>query len=213
MKVTLIYFNFPFWRAEMARISLFIGNIDFQDLRINSDEFQRVKSKGHLDSGIKVPFHQLPCLVVDKVSIVQSAGIGRYCGKLAGLYPINDAIQAALIDQYIDILTDITEIVSSTKIESRDEIFQGILSRKLYILNKNIDQNSDYLVNNTLTIADIGIWSLMDWLISGKVDGVPLDILQDHNKITNVCKIVAGNTKVNEWINKTYPQNYRRVKY
>ena len=32
MKISLIYFDFPFWRAEVARLSLFIGNIDFKDL-------------------------------------------------------------------------------------------------------------------------------------------------------------------------------------
>ena len=46
MKISLIYFDFPFWRAEVARLSLFIGNIDFQDLRISSEEFQRVKNIG-----------------------------------------------------------------------------------------------------------------------------------------------------------------------
>ena len=56
MKISLIYFDFPFWRAEIARLSLYIGKIEFEDLRITSDEFQRVKSNGHLDNGIKIPF-------------------------------------------------------------------------------------------------------------------------------------------------------------
>lgn len=43
MRITLIYFDFPFWRAEISRIALFIGEIDFQDLRINYEEFGRVK--------------------------------------------------------------------------------------------------------------------------------------------------------------------------
>ena len=43
MKISIIYFDFPFWRAEIARLSLFIGNIEFDDVRITSEEFQRVK--------------------------------------------------------------------------------------------------------------------------------------------------------------------------
>ena len=120
MRITLIYFDFPFWRAEISRIALFIGAIDFQDLRINYEEFGRVKSKGHLDNGTNIPFHQLPCLVVDNVSIAQSAGIARYCGKLSGLYPVNNAIKAAQIDHFLDILTDTTEIISNTKPEDRE---------------------------------------------------------------------------------------------
>ena len=213
MQITLIYFDFPFRRAEIARISLFIGNIDFQDLRINSDEFQRVKSNGHLDNGVKIPFHQLPCLVVDKVSIAQSAGIGRYCGKLTNLYPINNAIEAAQIDQFLDILTDITVLISSTKTEDRKEMARGELSRKLSILNKNIDNKNNYLVGNSITIADIAIWSFMSWLISGKLEGIPLDILKEYENITKVCKLVDVHPKVNEWINKAYPKNYSRVAF
>ena len=211
MRITLIYFDFPFWRAEISRIALFIGEIDFQDLRINYEEFGRVKSKGHLDNGTNIPFHQLPCLVVDNVSIAQSAGIARYCGKLSGLYPVNNAIKAAQIDQFLDILTDITEIISSTKPEDREEVSKGALTRKLTILNKNIDQNKDYLVDNTLSIADIGIWSFMGWLIGGKLEGIPLDILKEHENIKKVCRLVDQHPKVNDWVKKAYPKNYSRT--
>ena len=43
MNLSLIYFNFPFWRAEVIRIALHIGNIEFNDLRISREEFVRVK--------------------------------------------------------------------------------------------------------------------------------------------------------------------------
>ena len=49
MDITLIYFDFPFWRAEVSRIALFMGGIEFSDRRIDSEEFQRVKSNGRLD--------------------------------------------------------------------------------------------------------------------------------------------------------------------
>ena len=90
MNISLLYFDFPFWRAEVARISLFMSDIDFKDLRISSDEFQRVKKNGKLDNGTIVPFHQFPCLIVDNVSIAQTSGIIRFCGKVSGLYSLND---------------------------------------------------------------------------------------------------------------------------
>ena len=49
MDITLIYFDFPFWRAEVSRIALFMGGIEFNDRRINSEEFQRVNLKGFLE--------------------------------------------------------------------------------------------------------------------------------------------------------------------
>ena len=39
MNISIIYFNFPFWRAEVSRIALDIGNIKYNDIRIDRDEF------------------------------------------------------------------------------------------------------------------------------------------------------------------------------
>ena len=38
MNLKIVYFDFPFWRAEVARISLFKGNISFDDIRVNGDD-------------------------------------------------------------------------------------------------------------------------------------------------------------------------------
>ena len=210
MKISLIYFDFPFWRAEIARLSLFLGNIEFEDVRITKDEFQRVKSDGQLDNGIKIPFNQLPCLVVDEVSIAQTGGIARFCGKLANLYPQNNNLEAAKIDQFIDMATDLTVLVASTKVEDRNNLVIGELSRKLSILNKSIELSNNYLVNNNISIADIAIWRLMGWLTSGSLDGIPLDLLKEHENISKICLLVDKHPKVNEWIKKTYPRNYVR---
>ena len=45
MNIKLVYFNFPFWRAEVARISLFVGDVLFEDTRITGDEFSLIKEK------------------------------------------------------------------------------------------------------------------------------------------------------------------------
>lgn len=210
MKISIIYFNFPFWRAEVARISLFIGDINFEDIRISSDEFQRVKKYGKLDNGIIIPFHQLPCLIVDDTSIAQTAGIARFCGKLSNLYPKNNNIFAAQIDQFIDILTDMTVIISNTKPIERKEIFINEISRKLFMLNKIINTETDYLVNNSFSIADIAIWSFICWLTGGKVEGIPTDIIKKYENIIRVCLKVDENPKINEWTNKTFPKDYIR---
>ena len=66
MNLSLIYFDFPFWRAEVSRIALHIGNIEFNDLRISREEFIRVKVSGKLDNGIIIPFHQLYFVLFNK---------------------------------------------------------------------------------------------------------------------------------------------------
>jgi glutathione S-transferase len=223
MKLTLIYLNIPFWRAEVIRLALYIGDIKFEDRRVSREEFLRVKVTGILDDGTQIPFHQFPCLIVDGVSIAQTAGIARFCGKLAGLYPRNDDVLCARIDQFIDICTDINFLISSTvKIKNNDlrsqrrkELFDGDLSRKLNILNKNIMTNDHWICGSDagLTIADIAIWRLIGWISSGMLDGIPTTFLENLANIRRVCRSVEKNEKVQEWINKTYPKNYLRGNY
>ncbi len=213
MKITLIYFNFPFWRAEVSRISLNSCSIDFYDKRITSEEFQNVKEKGTLHDGTIIPFHQLPCLKVDNITIAQTGAISRFCGKLANLYPKENNIVAAKIDQFIDILTDITTIITSTEVEHRDATFLNKVHRKLFILNKSIDEKHDYIVNNYFSIADIAIWSFVCWLTGGNIAAVPKDIAKNYTNIINICRKVDNRDIVKNWVNKTFPKKYIRNFY
>ena len=213
MKITLIYFNFPFWRADISRISLYSCNIDFYDKRITSKEFKSVKEKGTLHDGTIIPFHQLPCLKVDNITIAQTGAISRFCGKLANLYPKENNLIAAKIDQFIDILTDITTIITSTEVERRDATFLDEVHRKLFILNKSIDEKHDYIVNNYFSIADIAIWSFVCWLTGGNIASVPKDIAKNYTNIINICRKVDNRDIVNNWVNKTFPKKYIRNFY
>jgi len=38
MNLTFIYFDFPFWRAEVGKIALYFGGIDFEDRKIIREE-------------------------------------------------------------------------------------------------------------------------------------------------------------------------------
>ena len=213
MDISLIYFNFPFWRAEMARISLFLGNIKFEDKRITSEEFQRVKKNGCLDNGTIIPFHQLPCLKVNDLVVAQTAGISRFCGKLSNLYPKNDDLLAAQIDQFIDLLTDITESITSTQLENRDRVFLDNINRKLFILDKFIDVKQNYTVNNYFSIADIAIWSFTCWLTGGNIASVPQDIAKNYSNIIKICKKIDQKDTIQKWVDKTFPMGYSRNFY
>ena len=113
MDLKVYYSHKPFWRAEVLRVSLFIGEIAFEDVRITMEEFVEVILTGKLRKSITIPFHQLPVLEIDGEIIGQTAGIARYCGKLSNLYPKDDLL-ASKVDQIIDTATDITNLVSPT---------------------------------------------------------------------------------------------------
>ncbi len=219
MNVTLIYLDNPFWRIELARIPLFIGDISFNDKRITLEEFRSAKETGFLKDGTKLPFHQIPCLVVDGVSIAQTGAIARFCGKLSGLYPSEDSISCALIDQFIDFVTDLTNLVyiplsspltEDEKIQHRRILAEGELKRKLDMLEDNISVNQTWIVGKEMTIADIAIWRGIGWLASDLVAGIPQPYFVNYPKITKIFKNVDNHPKICEWVKKTYPSNYNR---
>ena len=219
MNVTLIYLDNPFWRIELARIPLFIGDISFDDKRITLEEFRSAKEAGVLKDGTKLPFHQIPCLVVDGVPIAQTGAIARFCGKLSGLYPSEDSISCALIDQFIDFVTDLTNLVyipsnspltEDEKIQHRRILAEGELKRKLDMLEDNISANQTWIVGKEMTIADIAIWRGIGWLASDLVAGIPQPYFVNYPKITKIFKNVDNHPKICEWVRKTYPSNYNR---
>ena len=150
MKLKFIYGDIPFWRAEVGRLALYFGNIDFEDIRITRDEFLYLKENGKLLDGTLIPFHQIPCLVVDDVSIAQTGAIARFCGKLSGLYPENDSLEAAKIDQFIDFVTDLNVLFSSTnnisdqtqKISARKELVRCSLQKISYARELSLTEHN-----------------------------------------------------------------------
>ena len=210
--IKIYYSHTPFWRAEVLRVSLFISNTPFEDVRISREEFINMIKTGYLPNGKKVPFHQLPAIEVDGEIIGQTGAIARYCGKISNLYS-NDKINAAKIDQIIDAATDITNLVSPTirekdeqkKIEDRLLLKNKLLPRWFrYLENILSESTSDWFVENKMTIADIAMWRLLGWLISGIIDGIPTTIVDSYPKLKNIHTNVHHHPKVQEWMLKTY---------
>ena len=210
--IKVYYSHTPFWRAEVLRVSLYISNIPFEDVRISRDEFINMIKTGFLPNGKRVPFHQLPVIEVDGEIIGQTGAIARYCGKISNLYS-NDNINAAKIDQIIDAATDITNIVSPTirekdeqkKIEDRLLLKNRLLPRWFkYLENILSQETSEWFVENKMTIADIAMWRLLGWLTSGIIDGIPTTIVDNYPKLKNIHYTVHRHTKVQEWMLKTY---------
>ena len=56
----------------------------------------------------------MPTLFVDGVSGGQTSGIASFCGKLSGLYLIDDHIIGARIDQIIRLTADVDIMISQT---------------------------------------------------------------------------------------------------
>jgi len=214
MKITLYYFNIPFWRAEVSRLALFIGDIDFEDYRINKEEYNTFKEIGELPNKKIAPFKQLPVLDVDGKIFAQTGAIARYCGKLSGLYPKNNSYEAALIDQIIEAAQDINymyTLSSRDKDIEKRKIAREILSVKhlpkwFSFLEELIKKNKEsiWFVGNKITIADLAIWRLLGWLSSGMLDGVPTNIINPYENLIEMRKKIYQHPKINKWMLTKY---------
>ena len=214
MEITLYYFKIAFWRAEMTRLALYIGDIPFNNYIIEGKDRDNFKNSGILPNKKIAPFRQLPVLDVDGKIFAQTGAIARFCGKISGLYPRNDDYKAALIDQIIEGAQDINYLVTLSgrdKDIERKKIARDILATRhlpkwFQFLENLLKQNTDsvYFVENNLTIADLAIWRLLGWLKSGMLDGVPSNILDNYDNLNQLRDEIYKHPKVNEWMMKTY---------
>ena len=209
--IKIYYSHLPFWRAEVLRVSLFIRDIPFEDVRISREEFIHLIKTGFLPNGKRSPFHQLPVIEVEDKIIGQTGAIARYCGKVSNLYS-DDKLKAAKIDQIIDAATDITNVVSPTirekdqkkKMEDRKVLVNKLLPRWFRYLENLLSEDDSTWFVEKMTIADIAMWRLLGWLTSGIIDGIPTSVVDDFPKLKNIHHQVHIYPKVQEWMLKTY---------
>ena len=205
MTLRLLYFDFPFWRAEVSRIALYLGDVPFEDVRVSREAFREMKASGEL------PYGQLPVLDVDGVRLAQSVAIARYCGALAGLYPSDDALAAARVDEILETANQITYAVSPSVRESdperkaamRAELGATILPGWLALLERRLADNdsADVFVGDEVSVADLAIWRLLGWLTGGILDGIPTDLLAPHQRLQAHLAHIDAHPGVQAWVN------------
>ncbi|KAE8746321.1 hypothetical protein FOCC_FOCC006993 [Frankliniella occidentalis] len=106
------------------------GNIEWEDIRYDDDEFEKVKSK--------MPFGQMPVLHVDDKIYAQSTAISRYLAKQVGLSGKDD-LENLLIDQ------------AAAKVAQLKDHFPFYLNK----FEQIVKENNGFLVNGKLTWADV----------------------------------------------------------
>ena len=178
-KLILNYFDFDGSRGEVARLAMHVGGVAFEDRRIPRKEWPNLRDTA--------PFQSLPTLEVDGQVIAQSNTINRYVGKLAGLYPKDDW-QAALVDEVMDAVEDITTRIGTTftlegdaKKKAREALAEGSLLRFLQQLEARLKRGGgEWFVEKRLTVADLKCYLWIRWLKSGALDHIPADIVDKN---------------------------------
>ena len=172
----LTYFDVDGGRGEPIRIALHAAGIAFDDVRWTFRDFGEHRSS--------LRFKAVPVITIDGESITQSNAISRYIGKMAGLYP-DDPWQALYCDEVLDALEDLTHYIVQTFGLEGDSLKQArekLVEGRLPVFLKGIEEllargGGEYFAGHKLTIADLKAFVQVKTLASGKLDHVPVDIV------------------------------------
>jgi glutathione S-transferase len=210
--IKIIYFDLPFWRAEISRLPLFIANIKFDDVRPSDEDWDYAKENGKMKDGTIIPFRELPVLLINGQSIAQTMAIARICGKLGGMYP-EDIIEAGKVDQIVVAVENINALLSPSMKESdptkkkamRKELTSNELPTYFGYLQDILSANSsDWFVGENMTIADLAVWSLLGWIASGVIDDISAEVIQPFEGLVKLYNQINKNPRVKEWKIQTY---------
>jgi glutathione S-transferase len=136
--------------------------------------------------------------------------MGRYAAKMVGLYP-EDALQAAFVDDSVDGIDELGPMVNGAGkgLEQADkeaarveEVTKGKTKAVLDTLEASIQSLGDgagHSVGNTLTFADIVIFTTTVNTFCGFFDGLSVDMLKDWPAIQSVNKTVSNHPAVRKY--------------
>jgi prostaglandin-H2 D-isomerase / glutathione transferase len=195
----LRYFPFP-GRAGAIRDALNIGKVAFEDDFVPPEQFNERRASGEF------PFGGLPVLDVEtttgKYCSAQSNAILRFVGRLASLYPVDDLIQALKVDEAMDAGEDINQLMGPSlhendvqkKMAMRKELAEKTLPEWATYLERLIISNGStgFIVGNALTVADLKLYWIVDWLTSGILDGIPTELFDACPNLTAWRKNVTA---------------------
>lgn len=180
VSLRLQYFPFP-GRAGPIRDTLRIGGLAFEDAHIAPEHFHDLRASGAF------PFGGLPVLDVvtttGKVTAAQSNAILRFAGRLSGLYPIDDPVQALKVDEVLDVGEDLNQLFAPSfseqdierKMAMRKVLAEQTLPPWAGYLERLLVANGStgFVVGNSLSVADLKLYWVIDMLTNGSLDRIP----------------------------------------
>ncbi|MBI1283516.1 MAG: hypothetical protein GC183_04150 [Thiobacillus sp.] len=195
----LRYLEFP-GRAQAIRDTLRIGRVDFVDERLTYDQFRDGRAAGEF------PFGGIPVLVIEtpdgKLCVAQSNAILRFAGRLAGLYPVDDPLQALKVDEALGVGEDINSLMAPSlheqdtdrKMDMRKVLAEETLPFWMNCFDRVLAANGSngFIVGNNLTIADLKLYWIIDWLTMGILDGIPKSLIDDFKNVVKWRNNIAA---------------------
>ena len=214
--VKLIYFDAR-GAAELSRVLLKIGAIDFEDYRypikikegggFDVPEFTNAKSDGSLS----VNMDRAPILVVNGENVGQSRAIELLIAKMSNMMGSTD-IQSSQIQCIVENVKDIKEkwgkirmtggmAPSPEKEAATAKWFGGELSEWLGKLERSlpVNINESYTIGDNVTYADVAIWNLLKDTFIDNLEAAEKSI-NASQRLKRIADNVDQLTSVQKWM-------------
>ena len=228
--VTVIYFpsHGRSGRGLALRLALHLGGICFEDRIVSRTEHMEQKENNERRwSG--VPEMIIYAQNGDSQKIAQSSTCLRYAGSITGLYPNDNPIKCALIDEVMDSVEDVIincfiPIMKAKEGKEREDLKNQLMNDEkgdkygklrlwfdkfeLRLKENNEDRNNKngYFVGSTLTIADLKVFAHFVNYVNGifeKAFGIKSSIFTDngYKRIQGFLdKLRNDNAKIKQFI-------------
>eukprot|EP00922_Rhytidocystis_sp_ex-Travisia-forbesii_P069589 GHVS01103913.1.p1 GENE.GHVS01103913.1~~GHVS01103913.1.p1 ORF type:complete len:227 (+),score=21.69 GHVS01103913.1:193-873(+) len=201
----LTYFNIKNV-GEPIRLAFYVGGINFEDNRVDSEQWVRMKPTA--------PFGQLPVLNLPNSPELtgQSLAILTYAGMKAGLFP-SDPLQAMKCTEILCGMDELKSLVGKS-IHEKD----AALKKELRVNLANVtipfyfeafdklakkSGSNGHFVGNKLSVADLHVFVLVSWINGGVLDGIPTNLMENTPHLAKVVKQTGMHPKVMEFNAKT----------
>ena len=197
-KVTLTYFDFPGSRGEECRLALFLGNVPFEDERIQGADWPARKAA--------TPFGALPVLTIEgHAPIAQTNTILRMVGRHHGLHPSDQwetARQESLMEAVEDMRGKLGPMMrikdEAEKKRAREEFASGFLPEWAAQIERQLGEGP-FVGGATINVVDLKLFVAMGPFLRGNIDYIPATIFQPYPKLLRVFEAVKSHPKVLEW--------------
>lgn len=179
-------------RAELTRLLLTFGGVEFVDERITNADFPALKPT--------LPLGQLPTITVNGTIYSQSMAMARYAAKLAGLYPSNPE-HALRVDMISETLVDLMNAFIATVFGEKDEavkaekiktLLSESMPKALGVLESMV-QGKFFLGDDSASYADV---QLFDLVVNGIKPRFPDLSTAAYPKLEAVMENVKANSNV-----------------
>ncbi|CAH1794689.1 unnamed protein product [Owenia fusiformis] len=190
----LTYFNGRGF-GEITRMIFKQAGVEFEDVRLERDEWTKMKEKGG------TPFGQLPILEVDGKVLSQSLAIARFAARETGLQG-KTSFDQAIAESAVEAVSEVFRAQITAHFE-KDEAKKAVLQEKFNTetrpaFHSNMSKliAGDWIVGNSVTWADLLLLNYFDAL----PEEIKNEIRKSYPKFAKVVDNVAALPNIAKWV-------------